>query len=369
MIEWGTVPGVAPMYLLELTCAHFRSLELLRFRPSPGVNVLRGLNAQGKTSVLEALFYLATSKSHRTNNESELAQHGEETFDVHARVRRADREVDIQVRYWQGAKRLFVNGVAQERVSDLLGRINAVLFSPEDIGLVKGSAAHRRRFMDMELSQLNPTYLGALQQYRQVLRQRNELLRAPRPDGAVLGAWEGQLARYGSVLIAERERFLGELAEAAALAYAHIAGGEPLQVLYRPDIAEPDALTETFERTREADLRHRATTRGPHRDDFELRVADQPARTYASQGQQKTAALALRLAEVTLVHARLGEYPILMLDDVVSELDAERGRRLRGAVDPEVQCIVTTTDLSDGVAAFGADSAQFEIEGGRLARR
>jgi len=346
----------------------FRCLDAIRFDPQPGLNLLRGKNAQGKTSVLESILFAATSKSHRTNQERGLLQHDTESFHLRSRVKRADRELQLEANWYRGQKRFKVNGVSQQRMSDILGQLNVVLFSPEDVEIVKGGAAVRRKFLDMELSQVDVRYLQALQNYRTVLRQRNELLRRPRPDRDLLRAWEPQLLEAGRTVMLERTRFVEELAGIAATMHAAIGEGEALQVRYEPDVRRPDGLEEALDKHFERDVRRQQTTRGPHRDDIGLYVRDKPAREYGSQGQQKTAALALRLSVVELVRQRAGEYPVLMLDEVLAELDSERSRSLFEALPDEVQCIATTTQLTGAPAGYGGELAGFRIEGGRLER-
>lgn len=352
------------MQLLRFECRGFRCLADQAFEPGPRVNVVRGDNAQGKTSILEGILFAVTSKSHRTSVESELARHGEDGFHLALQGRRAGREVAIHAHWYRGTKRFKVNGVYQARVSDVLGQFPVVLFSPDDIDLVKGSAVERRRFLDMELSQVAPAYLNALQQYRQALRQRNELLRAHEPDNDQLDAWDEQLVRHGAVLVRHRQEFLGALGDHTAEAYRRIASGERLELRYQPDVSE-DLLRETFKKVRRADVRRQMTTRGPHRDDVELLVAGEPARNFGSQGQQKSTALALRLAEVSLLRERIGEYPVLMLDEVLSELDDHRSRQLFSAINDEVQCILTTTESNRRESLFGP-SAFYRIERGCL---
>jgi DNA replication and repair protein RecF len=336
--------------------------------PEPGLNIIRGENAQGKTSLLEAILYLATSKSHRATAESELAQHGTDGFSVLGRARRAEREVRLEARWYRGVKRLKVNDVAQERISDILGKMSVVFFSPDDVALVRGAASTRRRFLDMELSQLNPAYLRALQQYRQALRQRNALLRSPSCDTAVLTMWDGHLAKYGDVLRKERAAFLQDLNAHAVAAYKRIAEREDLRIRYKPNVKQNEPLEEALAAAHTADRKQGVTTRGPHRDDFLFDIGDHKARAYASQGQQKTAALAVKLAEGVLVSERTGEYPILMFDDVLSELDAGRAARLIEGIPDSCQCLLTTTDLTAQDGVFGEGCAYFRIEGGRLER-
>lgn len=357
------------MRLIKFKTQNFRCLAELAFEPAPGVNVICGNNAQGKTSLLEAILYTATSKSHRTSSDAELARHGAGSFHLSAQVLRADRELTVEAAWWQGAKRFKVNGVAQARISDILGKLAVVLFSPEDIGLVKGAAAGRRRFIDMELSQVSPPYLHALQQYRQALRQRNELLRGEHVAPELIEPWEEQLSRHAAVIVKERGLFLEELARHAAESYAGITGGEQLALRYIPDVPADAPLAQVLRRTRQSDIRRQSTARGPHRDDAEIEIAGRPARSFGSQGQQKTAALALKLAEINLIRERTGEYPVLMLDEVLSELDAVRSRLLFGAIPEEVQCLLTTTTVTRPELVFGPHCTLYEIEGGRLEKK
>ncbi len=355
------------MRLVELKCDGFRSLTDVTFRPVPGINVIRGHNAQGKTSLLEAVFYLTTSKSHRTANERELVQEGSEGFRAKAQVQRRDRVVVIEATWWNGVKRFRVNGVAQTRVSDILGKISTVFFAPEDVDLVKGSASHRRHFLDLELSQLLPSYLHALQQYRQVLRQRNQLLKTHVSDPQLLEVWDEQLAVHGAVLIEERAKYLEQLDKLARVSYGQIAGEERLELRYLPDVKLASTLAGVLASSRTSDLARGMTTRGPHRDDFEFLVGGRPARAYASQGQQRTAALALKLADVELIKARTGEYPILMLDEVLSELDENRASRLFTLLQKGIQCLLTTTSTHRNPWG-GENCAFYRITGGRLAK-
>jgi DNA replication and repair protein RecF len=355
------------MFLTRFQCRSFRCLREIDLRPGPEINLVRGRNAQGKTSLLEAILFAATSKSHRTTLETELARTGAGEFHVRIEVQRAHRQVVLETHWWKGQKRVKINGVAQKRLSDMLGKVSVVLFAPEDIALIKSGSALRRHFLDMALSQLEPAYLAALQQYRQVLRQRNELLRAPRPDPALLDVWDVQLAREGQTLIERRAAFVRELGPLATESYGKIAAGESLTIDYAPDCAA-DSLADLLRAKREGDIRRKMTVHGPHRDDLEIAVAQSPARSHASQGQQKSATLALRLAEMDLAHRRTGELPILLLDEVLAELDARRAAQLFDAIPAGAQCFVTTTDLARSVAPEGRPAVEFLIEAGNLAQ-
>ena len=354
------------MLLQRLECTHFRCLRECHFTPAPGLNVIRGDNAQGKTTLLEAILFAATTKSHRTNNDAELAQYGEDDFHLRLEANRLDRDTRVECHWWRGAKRFRINGVPQTRLSDILGRINVVMFSPEDTALVQGGAGVRRRFLDMEISQVDPHYLIALQQYRQALRQRNELLKAHAPDPDLLCVWELPLAEHGQKIAQARAAYVAQLSDLAQQAYGRIAQDEPLRLVYRPDFPVDEDYVQAFAKQQPSDLRRRITQRGPHRDDLDILIHERPARSHASQGQQKSAALALKLAELELVQGRVGAYPVLLLDEVLAELDEHRSRRLFEAVDRGVQCIATTTEQLFRSDRFGKAYTSYRIHRGQL---
>ena len=357
------------MHLTSLHTRCFRGLAETLFEPGIGVNIIYGANAQGKTSVLEAVLYAATTRSHRTTADTELAQHGHNEFHVTANAAADGCPISIEAHWWKGAKRFKVNGLAQPRLSDILGRVCVTFFSPEDIALIKGAASNRRLFLDMELSQLHPPYLRALQQYRQALRQRNELLRKHDCDADMLAVWEVQLATHGKVLVDEREEAIKELSVLAADLYARLIEDEPLTLAYQPDISDANAIEETLQKTRASDMQRKNTGRGPHRDELDIQIAGKSARSYGSQGQQKSAALILKLAEVEFMRRRLGEYPVVLLDEAPAELDADRARRLLTAVPEAAQAIITTAQPIEMLPVSREKAAIFHIEGGRLEKQ
>ena len=225
-----------------------------------------------------------------------------------------------------------------------MGHVTGVLFSPEDLRLVKNGPSDRRRFVDIALSQMRPAYYYALQRYARALRQRNELLRTGRLE--TLESWDEQLARAGSEIMAARARYIERLNEAAARVHADIASArETLSVAYAPSVADGD-IPGALNRSRAADERHMSTSFGPHRDDMRLLVDGRELRQFGSQGQQRTAALCVRLAELCVIRDETGEAPALLLDDVMSELDPERRRRLLANLEG-IQAIVTCTDIAD----------------------
>lgn len=354
------------MQLTRLICSGFRCLKDLSFQPGPGLNLIVGANAQGKTSLLESLLYVATARSHRTTQDLELVQYGGQGFRIAAWVERRARPVVIEAAYYNGAKRFRVNGVPQTRVSDILGKINVVSFFAEDVALVRGAASQRRRLLDIELSKVYPQYLRSLQQYRQVLRQRNEVLRKKPMKPEELITWDVQLVAYAQVLMEHRASFVRRLTDTAEAYYARIAGeGESLTLAYRPDVRSDMNFGEVIALARETDQKQGMTTRGPHRDDVDILINAKPARQFASQGQQRSAALAIKLATADWVQEATEEDPILALDDVFSELDPDRASRLLEVLSPHRQSLITSTDGL--VERLPAENRKlFWMEGGRL---
>jgi len=354
------------MQLTRLLCTGFRCLTDVSFSPASGLNLIVGANGQGKTSLLESLLYVATARSHRTVQDTELVQYGAQGFRIAAWADRVDRPVLVEAAYYNGEKRFRVNGIAQTRISDILGKINVVAFFTEDIELIRGAASQRRRLLDIELSKVNPEYLRALQRYRQVVRQRNENLRQPQSKPEELEAWDIQLVQNAEILMTQRDIFLQHITQHATRFYEAIAGDdEPVDLVYRPDIRADQNMHHVLAASRETDRKQGLTTRGPHRDDIEISISQKSARQFASQGQQRSAALAVKLATTEWVREMTNEYPILALDDVFSELDPERAQRLLLSIPEELQCIITSTD-SGVVKRYSSKMKLFTMHGGSL---
>lgn len=343
------------MLIKRLKLNDYRNYETLDFHPAPGLNVIVGENAQGKTNALEAVFLCAFGKSHRNSRDAELIRRGLRGGYVGLTLQNALGTHTVEVKLRDGeAKRILVDGQGLKRMGELMGTLNAVLFSPEDLSLVKGSPADRRRFMDMELSQMYPTYFYRLQQYNTALKQRNALLKenplAARPG--MLAMWDEQLANLGESIIAARCKFLDEISTIAYDLHRQISGNrERLNVCYDPNVdteaalSVREALLERLTQNAQEDLRRGFTTVGPHRDDIAIKIEDVDLRTYGSQGQQRTAALSLKLSEIALLREIKGEPPVLLLDDVLSELDESRQALLLEA-SAGCQCFLTCTSLS-----------------------
>ena len=363
------------MHITRLRLNQYRNYEALDMRPRPGANVIVGDNAQGKTNAIEGIFLCAFGRSHRTAKDGELIKQGCEGgyvgADIHTRM--GDRRIEIRFREGE-RKRILLDQKPAARVGELMGALNVVMFSPEDLSLVKGGPAERRRFLDMELSQSYPAYFYQLQQYNAALRQRNALLKAGpaqcRP--AALSIWDAQLAALGARIIMQRRRFIEKLARLALSMHLEVSGGrERLDIRYMPGFETADfenleeKLLGALSKGALEDIARGFTRLGPHRDDMAVRLSDMDLRTFGSQGQQRTAALSLKLSQLSLLKEETGEAPVLLLDDVLSELDQSRQRLLLKSVEG-CQCFLTCTSL-DGLEKAGfSDMAIWRAEAGQL---
>ena len=352
------------MQITELTLRSYRSYETLHLAFDPGVQIFLGANAQGKTNIIEALYYAAFGRSHRTSSDAELIRMGESGAHIGLSFLRHDVPSALSFTFARGARRRIERGGENLRQRDLVGILPMVLFSPEDLFLVKGAPALRRRYLDAELSQASPAYYGELLRYTHILRQRNALLKDIRERLAPVDAllpWDVQLTKSAAYITARRIAATEQLSALSARVQAVIADGETLTVAY--EIAHaPAGLTavkegmtgrlelwynEMFKEGRVRDIARAATGIGPHLDDLVLVTAGMNLRSYGSQGQQRTGALALKLAELFYLRENVGEAPILLLDDVMSELDADRRRALLDFIRHEhIQTFITATDAA-----------------------
>ncbi|MBQ8973169.1 MAG: DNA replication/repair protein RecF [Clostridia bacterium] len=342
------------MRVTRLKLRGYRNYAECTLEPAKGVTVLLGDNGQGKTNLLEAVYLTCTGRSHRTRQDKELIQRNAEFASVHIYAERRDGSHDVEVLLPRAGKRhIKIAGQEASRSGELLGHVTGVLFSPEDLRTVKDGPAERRRFVDMTLSQLQPAYYYSMQRYNRALKQRNELLREAASNVslyATLDAWDEQLAAHGAELMHFRRDYIDKLRIQASQTHMEIAEGkERLQIEYLPNIAlgdEREQILEALFSARDTDMRRMTTSVGPHRDDVAVLIDGWDVRAYGSQGQQRTAALSMRLAELTVIRSQLDEWPILMLDDVMSELDPGRRRRLLERLEG-IQTLVTCTDPED----------------------
>lgn len=360
------------MRLQRLLVKDFRNYHTAELHFEKGLNLLYGDNGAGKTNLLEAVFLFAAGKSHRTGRDTELIRDGAPFASLHLDFEAEGRSQNMDIVIASDKrKRLKVNGISLMKMGELMGHLNAVLFSPEDLSLIKGGPSGRRRFMDIALCQAHPGYYFHLQQFLKVLEQRNALLKrmdAKDKDGLLI--WDEQLSTHGAYLWEAREAFVKEISPMASRYYGRI-GKERFSVTYEPLFPLHGKTREeikkeyekTLLKTHEKDMEYRMTTTGPHRDELLWCIGEKPARTFASQGQQRTAALSLRLAESEWMGKVTGEAPILLLDDILSELDAERRKKLVEDLGDK-QVILTCTDLPD-FTVNKASAGIFYVEGGR----
>lgn len=359
------------MLITRAQLNNFRSYEACEIAPCEGVNVLLGDNGQGKTNVLEALYLCCTGRSHRTRQDRELIRWGADFAAVKVDALRRDGTHQVEIAMpAAGRRRIKVAGQEIARSGELMGHVTGVLFSPEDLRTVKDGPAERRRFVDMALSQIKPAYYYALQRYNRALKQRGEVLRAAAAQPAMLStldAWDEQLAEAGAALTAHRRDYIRTLSAAAARTHRDISDGrETLEIRYQPSISSGDdarAILDALFAARETDARRMTTSVGAHRDDVLILVEGRDVRAYGSQGQQRTAALAMRLSELEVMRDALGEWPMLMLDDVMSELDPGRRRQLVGRLEG-IQTFITCTDAED--LAGAAPGKAWRVKDGRL---
>lgn len=355
------------MYITEVSLQNFRNLAQLKIEPSEGINVIYGSNAQGKTNFLESLYFCAMGRSLRGKSDQQLIRFEEEESHIRMLVQRKQRYDRIDVHLKKDEKKgVAVNGLPVRKLGDLFGTLYAVIFSPEDLSLVKDGPGERRRFLDMELCQLSKVYYYDLQQYYRILKQRNNLLKEIQKKPQLqetLFVWDDQLAEYGERIIAARKRFLIRLDEIAAEKLSQLTGGrDHLQTIYKPN-CEEGMLAEKLRKNIDRDIYFGSTQSGPHKDDILFSIDGREVKVYGSQGQQRTTALAARLAEIDLIREETGEEPVLLLDDVFSELDENRQKFLLQSIEG-LQAFVTCTGIEDSVRKYISKDNLFYVENG-----
>jgi len=340
------------MVIKSLELENFRNYETLSMHFDSGTNILYGDNAQGKTNILEAIYLSATTKSHKGSKDKELINFTAEEAHIRTYIEKDELEhrVDMHLRK-NKSKGIAINGQKIKKAADLLGLLNVVFFSPEDLSIIKNGPAQRRRFVDLELCQLDSVYLQHLNNYNKIINHRNKLLKELYFKPALkdtLFVWDSQLVSYGSKIIERRADFVKQLNEIILEIHAKLSGGkEALKIVYEPNILS-EALEKELEAGQERDIKLKQTSIGPHRDDFSFKVGDIDLRKFGSQGQQRTAALSLKLSEIELVKNITGETPLLLLDDVLSELDSSRQNFLLNSIG-KIQTIITCTGLEEFV--------------------
>ncbi len=355
------------MIIKSLELENFRNYKSLNIEFDKGVNILYGDNAQGKTNILEAIYVSATTKSHKGAKDKEIINFEAEEAHIKTYLDKEglERRVDMHLRKSK-SKGIAIDTVRLKKAAQLLGLLNVVFFSPEDLSIIKDAPAQRRRFVDMELCQLDQNYLYDLNQYNKIIAQRNKLLKDMYNNQDLknmLGIWDMQIITYGQKIIKRRRLFVDQLNEIIDDIHYKLSGGkERIKVEYAPYVSE-DNFEEMLKKAREKDIKLKSTSVGPHKDDFIFIVNGIDIRTYGSQGQQRTAALSLKLSEIELVKKITGDNPVLLLDDVLSELDSNRQNHLLNNIG-DIQTIITCTGLEDFVNNRIKINKIFKVETG-----
>lgn len=345
------------MRLNKLHLGNFRNYRELDLAFEKNITIFLGENAQGKTNLLESIYVLAMTRSHRTNNEQELITWDQEESYLAGELQKHGSNLPLEITLTKKGRKTKVNHIEQKKLSSYVGQMNVILFAPEDLSLVKGSPQVRRKFLDMEIGQIDPIYLYNLVQYQRVLKQRNQYLKqiaTKKSDPLYLEVLDEQLIAFGSKVLLARQVFIQRLEYWANRLHQKISQGkETLTLTYLSSAFGAEAsledITQSFEealkKARDKELFRMSTQVGPHRDDVAFAINDRDVQTYGSQGQQRTTALSVKLAEIDLMKEETGEYPILLLDDVMSELDDSRQLHLLETIEGKVQTFLTTTTL------------------------
>ena len=369
------------MRLNTLQLENYRNYETVTLTCHPEVNILIGENAQGKTNLLESVYTLALAKSHRTSNDRELIRFDAEYAKIEGDLHYRHGNMPLTMFITKKGKKVKVNHIEQSKLTQYIGHLNVVLFAPEDLNIVKGAPQVRRRFIDMELGQISALYLNDLSQYQRILKQKNNYLKqlqlGQASDRTMLEIFNQQFAEYALKVTMRRTQFINELQSLAQPIHDGITNGkEALTLNYLPSIKLSDTTKEMHELFDEVlqflnDHMSREIDRGmclygPHRDDLGFHVNGMDAQVYGSQGQQRTTALSIKLAEIELMNLEVGEYPILLLDDVLSELDDSRQTHLLSTIQHKVQTFVTTTSVEGIDHDIMKDAKVYRINQGEI---
>ncbi len=357
------------MIIKSLELADFRNYDFLHIDFDRGTNILYGDNAQGKTNILEAIYLSAITKSHKGSKDRDIVNFDKEEAHIRTYLEKdgIDTRIDMHLRK-NKSKGIAIDGQKIKKAAELIGLLNVVFFSPEDLSIIKNGPAERRRFVDMELCQLDQFYLYNLNHYNKIVNQRNKLLKDMYFNPSLrdtLNIWDSQLISFGSKIIERRQLFIEQLNEIILEIHRKLSGGkENLVIKYEPDTSIED-YEKTLSSNQDRDIKLKQTTTGPHRDDFCFSTGNIDIRKFGSQGQQRTAALSLKLSEIELVKKLTKDNPVLLLDDVLSELDSNRQNYLLSTIG-DIQTIITCTGLDEFVNNRFEIDKVFHIENGMI---
>lgn len=350
---------------------NFRNYELLSLGFDKSTNIFYGDNAQGKTNILEAVYLSGTTKSHRGTKDKDMIQFGANESHIETIVEKNGIKYQIDMHLKKNSpKGIAINKIPIRKASELFGIINIVFFSPEDLNIIKNGPGERRRFIDLELSQLDKVYLNNLSNYNRIVNQRNHLLKEiDYNKGALetLDIWDIQLIQYGNKIIERRQKFIEEINKIISNIHKKLTGNrEDIKIVYEPSNGAL-SFEQALLKNKEKDLRIKSTSVGPHRDDIAFLVSDIDIRKYGSQGQQRTAALSLKLSEIELVKQSIHDTPVLLLDDVLSELDKHRQNYLLDSIH-DIQTLITCTGVDEFVNHRFSINKVFHVQNGQVAK-
>ena len=334
------------MWINEIKLSNFRNYNYQEIKLHENINVFYGENAQGKTNIIESIFLSSIGKSFRTSNEKELIRFGEEKAVSEIYFQKSDRDGKIKIEI-NDKKNIYLNGIKLKKLSELLGNINIVIFTPDDINILKGGPQNRRKFLDIMISQLRPNYMHAINLYKKALDERNNYLKKIKLENAnenLLELWDEQLINYGNIISNYRNEFIEKIKEKINIIHKNITGNkEEIKIEYISDCLDKNNFKEFLKERRKLDIIKGFTTRGIHRDDFQIFINNILVNVYGSQGQHRTAVLSLKISELQVIADEIGENPILLLDDFMSELDEKRRNNFMENI-KDTQVIITCTD-------------------------
>jgi DNA replication and repair protein RecF len=368
------------MFIKQLHLKNFRNYEQLEVQFENKVNVILGENAQGKTNVMESIYVLALAKSHRTTNDKDLIRWDTEYAKIGGRIQKNHGSLPMELIVSKKGKKAKYNHIEQKKLSQYVGNMNVVMFAPEDLNLVKGSPQIRRRFIDMEIGQISPVYLHEVGQLNKILKQRNHYLKQmqtkKQTDETMLDILTEQFIQSATKIVRKRFEFLHLLQNRATPIHEGISRElEKLEIRYKPsvEVSEEQDLSKMiniyenkYNQVKQREIDRGVTLFGPQRDDLLFFVNDRDVQTFGSQGQQRTTALSIKLAEIELIHSEIGEYPILLLDDVLSELDDHRQSHLLNTIQGKVQTFVTTTSVEGINHQTLKEASTFYVKNGTI---
>ncbi len=359
------------MYIKRLQMLNYRNYKSLNITLGKNVNVFMGDNAQGKTNILEAIYYCAFSKSHRTSKDRDLINWNSDSAYINLLVGkdRLDKNIDINI-LKDGKKAIKINKIKVSKIGELFGTFNVVMFSPEDLKIIKDSPGIRRKFIDMELCQLNSKYYYNLVQYNKILNERNVILKNRNIDKEILDIYDIQLADYGYHIVMDRINYINKLNFYGKDVHRDISSGkENIEFRYISTIKDLENIKSNFyealKKNRKKDIEKGITSIGPHRDDFIVLINDIDTKSFGSQGQQRSAVLTMKFSSLKIIKEITSEYPVLLLDDVLSELDFNRKRYILSTIG-EIQTIITCTGIEDITNYLDNTSRLFKVKDGEI---